>query len=65
MLFWSDFILRSNSFYQQTINYEFCLNKLIICCLLIVSKVVVKVRVLRRIRDVEYDIADYVFYKFQ
>ncbi len=32
----SQFILRSNS------NYEFCLNKLLICCLLIVSKTVVK-----------------------
>uniref|UniRef100_A0A671QA56 Pleckstrin homology and RhoGEF domain containing G1 n=1 Tax=Sinocyclocheilus anshuiensis TaxID=1608454 RepID=A0A671QA56_9TELE len=37
---WSHFILRSNSCHQQTINYDFCLNKLLICCLLIVSKVI-------------------------
>ncbi len=40
----SHFILRYNYHYQQTINYDFCLNKLLICCLLIVSKVVVKFR---------------------
>ncbi len=28
---------------DQTINYDFCLNKLLLCCLLIVSEVVVKV----------------------
>ncbi len=28
---WSHFILRSNSCYLQTINYDFCLNKLLIC----------------------------------
>ncbi len=37
---WSHFILRSNSH----INYDFCLNKLLICCLLIVSYGVVKFR---------------------
>ncbi len=42
--FWDTFILRSNSRYKQTINYDFCLNKLLICCLLIVSMVVVKFR---------------------
>ncbi len=30
--------------YLQTINYTFCINKLLICCLLMVSKVVVKFR---------------------
>ncbi len=39
----SRFILRSNSHYYQTINYTFPL-KLLICCLLMVSKVVVKFR---------------------
>ncbi len=38
-----------NSRYLQTINYDFCL-KLVICYLLIVSKVVVK-QVLGNIRD--------------
>ncbi len=57
---------RSNSLYKQTINYDFHLNKLLICCLLIVSKVVVEfffVEVLGRIRYVEYDHAEYVLYK--
>ncbi len=49
-------ILRSNSHYKQTINYDFSLNKLLHFCLLIVSKVVVKFR----IRDVEYVHAEYV-----
>ncbi len=31
-------------YYLLTINYDFSLNKLLICCLLIVSKVVVKFR---------------------
>ncbi len=34
----------TNSNYKLTINYVFCLNKLIICCLLLSSKVVVKFR---------------------
>ncbi len=34
--------LRFNSHYQQTINYDLCLSKLLICCLFIVKKVVVK-----------------------
>ncbi len=42
--FWSHIILRSNSRCYETINYDFCLNKLLICCLLIVSKIVVKLR---------------------
>ncbi len=33
--FWSHFILKPNSRYWQTIDYDTCLNKLI-CCLLIV-----------------------------
>ncbi len=37
--FWSHFVLRSNSLYY--INYEFCLSKLLIFCLLTVRKVVV------------------------
>ncbi len=38
----SYFILRSNSHYEQPINYDFCLNNHLFSCLLIVSKVVVK-----------------------
>ncbi len=36
------FILRSNFYYD--FNYDFSLNKLLLFCLLIVSKVVVKFR---------------------
>ncbi len=32
----------TGSHYKRTIHYDFCLNKFIICCLLIVSKVDVK-----------------------
>ncbi len=49
---------RSNSRYSQTINYDFCLNKFPICCLLIVSKVVVKF-----MYCVGYGHAEYVLYK--
>ncbi len=41
-----------------TIIYDFFLNKLLICCLLIVSKAVVK------FRDVEYGHAESVLYKY-
>ncbi len=37
-----------HTLFEQTINYDFCLNKLLICCLLIISKVVVK------LMDAEY-----------
>ncbi len=40
-----------------SINYDFYLNKLLISCLLIVSKISLG------IRDVEYDNAEYVLYK--
>ncbi len=46
----SHFIVRSNSHYYLTINYGFCLNKLLICCLLIVREVVVKFG----LRDLKY-----------
>ncbi len=35
--------LVTNSYYQPTISDEFCLNKLLICCLLIVSMVVIRI----------------------
>ncbi len=38
----SHFSLRTNSHYYLTINYDFCINKILISWLLIVSKVVVK-----------------------
>ncbi len=41
--------------------YDFCLNKLLICCLLIVSKVVVIGSIGR---DVEYGHAEYMVYKY-
>ncbi len=40
------------------INYIFCLSKLLICCLLIVSKVVVKFRYGVELRDIKYDQAE-------
>ncbi len=47
-----------NSHYQITINYDFCFNKLLICCLLVVSKVVVKFRYMLGLRDLEYGQAE-------
>ncbi len=35
-------------------NYNFCLNKLLICCLIIVSNVVVKFRYVVVLRDLKY-----------
>ncbi len=48
----------------KTINYEFCLNKLLICCLLIVIKVVVKFRYWVGLGMYNMnDHAEYVLYK--
>ncbi len=41
-----------------------CLNKLLICCLLIVSKVVVKFMYLVGLGMLEYGHAKYVLYKY-
>ncbi len=41
-----------------TSNYEFSLNTLFICCLLIVSKVVVELRYRVGLRDLKYDYAE-------
>ncbi len=57
---WTQFILRLNYHYYKNLNYDFCLNERLICCLLIVSKVVVKFE----IRDVEYGHAECAFYKY-
>ncbi len=38
-----------------TINYDFCLNELLISCSLIISKVVFKFRCGVGLRDVEYE----------
>ncbi len=48
----SHFTLRSNSYYKLSINYSF--DKLLIFCLVIVSKVVVKFRYGVVLRDLKY-----------
>ncbi len=50
----SHFIFGGNSYYQLTINCDFCLDKFLICCLLIVSKIVVKFRYGVGLRDLKY-----------
>ncbi len=47
-----------NSHYQITINYDVCFNKLLICCLLVVSMLVVKFSYMVGLRDLEYGQAE-------
>jgi len=55
---WSHFSLGTNSHYYLIINYIFCNIKLLICCLFVVSKIIVKFKYEVGCRDLKYGNAE-------